>query len=58
MAFLEDFDAGHDVDCKGGDDADPIRASVSAQAPYRSWFVSLPCWTIADSDTQEVPILG
>lgn len=58
MAFLEDLDAGHDVDCKGGDNADPMRASVSAQASYRSRFVSLPCRTIAHSDTQEVPILG
>lgn len=25
LAFFEDFSAGHDIDCKSGDDADPGR---------------------------------
>lgn len=51
MAFLEDLVAGHDVDCKGGDDADPTSISASAPTSNGVVLICVPCWTIAHSDT-------
>ena len=33
VTFLEDLAAGHDVDSKGGDDAEPMKTSISVQNP-------------------------
>ena len=59
VAFFEDFAAGHDVDCKGSDDADPMAISVKC-ANLKRAFASfcVPCWTVAHGDAQKVPFMG
>ena len=45
--------ASHDVDCKACDDAEPI----PTQLMFRSFSVGYkPCWTVAGSHSQEIPI--
>ena len=55
VAFLEDLAAGHDVDCKGCDDADPVeRVSklYEVRTSKRGFiFVCVPSWAIAYCDT-------
>lgn len=59
VTFLENLPAGHDVDCKGGDDAYPGR-NIRQRTRVSSTIclIHVPGWTVTHGDTQEIPIMG
>lgn len=46
LAFFEDFSASHDIDCKSGDDADPVNCKNTIRRRRKEEQMSLPNWRV------------